>query len=258
MTSFIVGEKTAQPVVELSAPGGGEPNKSNRFINRELWLTAAMAGLNTYVFKPAGYVVPENTRISCSWPSRGGMARKKIVLSQSWDALCSTDGSFEIFISPRIDDPEKLLAILAENLIAVVVGIKHGRRKPFKDCALAIGLEGPMRTPVAGETFKRSVAPILEALGPYPHGAVNPLDGIARDPSGNPIDNGDPLTTGDKPQKGRLIKLQCPKCDLTLRLARKWIDGKRLSCPNMDCPGHEKPIHDYRAFKQTLPVPAKV
>ena len=217
----------ARPIAEADA----HDQRRNTIVNRELWATCALSALAERVFAPAGYAVPKNIRVSCSWPTRGGMARKRTVVGQAFDSSCSSDGFFEIFISPRIDEPEEVLPILAHEMVHISVGIEHGHRGPFRECALAIGLKGPMRSTVAGPAFKRSIAPILEALGPYPHGAIFPLSKQI---------GGPPKTTGKKPQKGRLQKAVCDECGLTLRVAATWIKGRRLTCPDRDCAGRER------------------
>lgn len=224
------------PMGKPTEPFGESEPQPNVIINRELWLTAALACLAEGVFRPAGYDVPENVRVSCSWPSHGGLAPKHRVLGQAWDSSCSRDGYFEIFVSPYMDDPEQVLEVEAHELTHVVVGIEHGHLKPFRDCALAIGFEGKMTATRAGAAFKRAVAPILENLGPYPHGALDPNRALPSDPDGNPN------TTGKKRQKSRMRKAECEECGLTLRLAAKWIIGKELSCPDMNCGGHEYPL----------------
>lgn len=211
---------------------------ANLIITREEWLMRACWLLGKRLFRRAGYDVPENIRVSCSWPHKGGMAPKRRVLGQAWDAMCSADSHFEIFVSPNIDDPVKVLEILAHEEVHIVVGVKHGHRGPFRKCVLAIGLTGPMRSTTGSEAFKRSVVPILAELGPYPHGAVGlPL----KMPDLNK--DGDPAHTGEKPQTGRLRKAVCLECELTLRITAKWINGAMLGCPNVKCAGHDYQMH---------------
>jgi hypothetical protein len=57
-----------------------------------------------------------------------------------------------------------------------------------------------------GEAFKRLVSPILEAVGPYPHAA---LEG---------------MTNGRRKQTVRMIQCQCIECGYIARVARKWLD----------------------------------
>ena len=217
--------------------------KRNVPLNREDWLTQAIAELDRRAFRPAGYTVPANIRTSCSWPSHGGSGG---VLGQCWDPSVSRDGVFEIYITPRLDDPAVVLPILAHEVVHAVVGLKCGHRGPFRTCALAIGLEGRMTSTVAGEAFKRLIDPIVEALGRYPHGALDPSARRNRpEQDGEPgkPDTGDPVTSGPKRQKGRMRKATCTHCLLTLRVTAKWLRGRALGCPDMACPGHDDLMH---------------
>lgn len=221
------------------------PREVNGAINREQYLTHAIDTLRTHIFEPSGYQVPENIRVSCSWPSRGGMGRKRRVIGQCWDASCSADGRFEIFISPRIADPVEVLEILTHELIHIVVGIGHGHRGPFPKCAETIGLEGKMTATRGGEAFKRAIAPLIESLGPYPHSALDPFArSVNDDPQDDPAigPDGARRTSGAKPQKGRMRKTECPECGLTFRVSGRWLEAARLGCPDIACDGHDFPM----------------
>jgi hypothetical protein len=61
---------------------------------------------------------------------------------------------------------------------------------------------------------KQAVAPILEAIGPYPHAEIS--------------------KTARPKQGTRLLKLQCPTCPYTVRITRKWLD--KVGPPA--CPEH--------------------
>ncbi len=204
----------------------------NVIANREAWLTECARFLARDIFAPADYTVPTNVRFACSWPSRGGLAPIRRVIGQAWSDECAADGRFGIMISQSVDDPMTVASILAHELVHVTVGLKCGHRGPFRTCALAIGLEGKMTATVAGKAFKRAVAPILERLGPYPHGAI---DRAYRE-------DDEPTSTLPKPQKSRMHKVVCEECGLTFRLAKKWIDGNELSCPDLNCGGHDYPL----------------
>jgi hypothetical protein len=126
-------------------------------------------------------------------------------------------------ISPVLDDPLRVAGVLAHELIHAAVGLKCGHRGAFRRVALAIGLEGSMPATVEGEKFKRAVAPILEAVGPYPHAEL--LVG----PS-----------SGPKPQTARLIKCECHfhtldgRCGYSVWTTRKWLKVGPPICPRRD------------------------
>jgi hypothetical protein len=71
-----------------------------------------------------------------------------------------------------------------------------------------------MTATTEGDAFKQAVAPILEAVGPYPHAELCKTEG--------------------KKQGTRLLKLRCPTCAYTVRIARKWLD--EVGPPA--CPSH--------------------
>lgn len=207
------------------------PSSSNMYPNRESWLEALVARLDAAVFRPAGYQVPRKLRIACGFPSKGGLAPKKRVLGQAWDPQASADGHHEILISPNVDAPEEVARIVTHELVHTAVGVQCGHRGDFRRCALAIGLQPPMTQTPAGEAFKRAIAPILEELGPYPHARLGSEFNASRDPV---------QSSAPKPDRNRQMKAQCDDCGLVMRLTRKWITGKRLCCPDMDCPGHQR------------------
>lgn len=110
-------------------------------MNREQWLTDGVSRLRE-LFKIKGFHIPENIKVTCGFPSTNGTARKSRTIGQVWDKTQSSADVYEIFISPTIDNAASVLATLAHELVHVVVGLKAGHGKMFKQCALAIGLEG--------------------------------------------------------------------------------------------------------------------
>lgn len=235
------------PTVESARVEGPD---MKTILNRELWLGGAIWCLARNAFEPAKYKVPTNVRVTCGFPSHGAMGHRRVTFGQAWDASCSTDDTYEICISPRIDDPHEVLATLAHELVHIVVGIKFGHRGPFRKCALAIGLEGPMTATKAGPPLRRIADEIIASLGPYPHGAMMPLRAKPGEPPPLHPDlyDGDAglkperKTTGKRPQIGRMRKVQCEECGMPLRVAAKWISDADLVCPNRKCGGHEYPM----------------
>ena len=186
---------------------------NNSFKHREPWLHAVAERLRP-IFASHHAAVPDKIRISCGFPSVGAFAVKRKRLGECWSDANSADGHFEIMISPVIDDTMRVAGVLAHQLVHATVGIQHGHKGPFGRLARAIGLEGKMTATTEGEAFKQAVAPILEAVGPYPHAELS--------------------KTARTKQGTRLIKLQCPTCDYTVRITRKWLD--EVGAP--DCPSH--------------------
>ena len=176
---------------------------------REAWLTAA-CGVLQPLFGEAGVDEYPKLRVSCGFPkgARGGHT-----IGQCWDPGVSADGTFELFISPEMVEVDRVLDILAHELVHAVVGIKAGHRGPFKKLATAIGLEGKMTATVASETLKDRLLHLSQRLGPYPHAAMKPGGGVKKQPT-------------------RMRKCECGECGYTLRATTKWLDVAVPDCPS--------------------------
>lgn len=183
---------------------------------REQWLNAAVEVLRSQDFSDLGETVPQ-VRVSTGFPK--GNVRK--VIGQCWNN--TEDGVSQIFITPTIDEPLRVLDILVHELIhAMTPGAGH--KGPFKRIATDIGLEGKMTATHAGEALKSRLAEIVEQLGPYPHRKLS-------------------LQDGRKKQGTRMGKVACGECGYTARTTRKWLE---LSGPPI-CPCNMEPM-------QTEPV----
>lgn len=179
--------------------------KNSPSMLRQIWLETATHELRPY-FKTCGYEVPELVRVSIGWPkgSRGGKGHS---IGQCWALEASTDKHAEIFVSPSLgnrNQSARILDVLAHELCHAVAGQKAGHKGPFKQVALAIGLEGKMTATTAGEQFKTWARAFIEKHGEYPAGSIND----AKIPK----------------QSTRLIKAECSTCGYVARVTRKWID----------------------------------
>ena len=174
---------------------------------REAWLNFVAGELARTVFAAAGATVPGKVRIAVAFPSTGNKGKR---IGECWDASASADGHFEIMIRPDVADPTEAAAILAHELVHSAVGIPAGHGPAFRKLALAIGLEGRMKSTTAGPQFLAAVAPILSAAGPLPHARLD-WAGISTKP---------------KKQSTRLIKCECAECGYIVRTAAKWIEEK--------------------------------
>lgn len=189
-------------------------------INREEWLTR-IANLEVCpLISIHDGSVPDKYRISVGWPrgSRGGKTSESI--GQCWDPKCSADGHHEVFISPKLDAFAAVETLIHE-MIHVSAGVAAKHRGEFKRLAIAVGLEGKMTATVAGEELAKRIRAWIADLPEYPHGPMN-LGGTKE---------GEP----DEKKGSRLIKVCCPSCEYTVRMAQKWIDVGVPSCPNPDC-----------------------
>ena len=181
-------------------------------MNRETWLEQVAQRMEPWF----GSLPP--LRFAIGFPSTGKRGKR---IGECWDGSASEDGRFEVLIRPDLADPVEVAAVLAHELVHAAVGCEVGHKGPFRKVATYIGLEGKMTATVPGETFKRSIAPILAEVGPLPH---------ARLRFG--------MSSGPKKQTARLVKAYCPECGYTVRVTRKWLDSAGAPL----CPEHLAPL----------------
>lgn len=178
--------------------------------NRELWLLKAIEMHLRKLFKQHGKVLPE-VKVSVGLPSGRG---SKKAIGQHWSPEASDDKKGTIFISPTIADSIEVLGTLVHELVHASVGNKAGHGPVFRSVAVAIGLEGKMRSTVAGVELQKELETIVKRLGKYPHAKLN----LAM----NPI----------KKQTTRMIKMECLECGYIARASRKVISEKgTVLCP---------------------------
>ena len=171
---------------------------------REEWLAAAVCEMRPW-FVDYGQPLPELVRVSCGWPSRGGLSAKKRSIGQCWTPIASADKATEVFISPVLADPVRVLDVLVHELVHAAVGVDKGHKGPFRKLAMALGLEGKMTETVAGEALTVRLNDLSVALGQYPHASLDPK-------------------AGRKSQGTRMLKATCTACGFTMRVAAKWAE----------------------------------
>jgi hypothetical protein len=195
--------------------GGGDT------MNREQWLDKMTDCLRKGLFKRNDLDIPE-VHVSTGFPSRKALGKRNRTIGQCWDGKASGDNLGHVFISPVLSDPMEVVETLAHELVHATVGTAAGHRKPFKDAATAIGLEGKMTATHGGDRFKALVQPYINRLGEYPQPAFDPTQG------------------GPKKQTTRLIKAECDECGLIVRITRTHIDRLNgdLRCCDRDCNGN--------------------
>lgn len=192
--------------------------KTVEIVNREHWLNEAAEEIKPIIEEVTGIQMPP-FRISCGWPSKGGLSVKRRTIGQCWDGYVSKSGHAELFISPVIGDELEVAGTIAHELIHANIGTKHGHRAPFVRVMRAIGLTGKPTATVPGQQFKEFADPILKKLGPYPHAQLVPNPNI-------------------KVQSTRLLKVVCPKSGYVIRVTRKWLDTTGAPL----CPCHKEPM----------------
>lgn len=182
---------------------------------REAWLLSAAEKMLPWL-KAAGAGATPKYRLSVGWPLGGRPKSTKGAkrIGECFCSSCSKDGTHEIFISPVLDDAETVLHVLLHELIHAFVGIKAKHGKDFKVVAVKAGLTGKMTATVPSEDLKPKLLALAKELGGYPHASLG--------------------TGGDrlKPKQGtRMLKVECPKCEYTVRTTQKWIDVGLPICP---------------------------
>lgn len=188
------------------------------FETREQWLMAAVK-LLTPDFAAIGHTVPE-VRVSVGWP--GGRGKKNGVRGQCWSPSAATDKVQQIFISPALVEPIRVLTTLTHELCHAIDKCEHGHKKEFVAIAKPIGcMAGKAISSEATPELAARLAKIVAAIGDYPHAEL-------RDGMGKP---------GEKPQKGRQLLCECDLCEYKCRASRMQID--RLGTPI--CPGCKNP-----------------
>lgn len=184
---------------------------------REGWLDDATQRLRPD-FQRASAVLPDDVRVSVGFPSKNALGRRNRSIGQCWDGAAAGDSIAQVYISPLLEDPVEVLAVLVHELVHAAIGCRHGHKAPFKRAALRMGLEGKMTATTAGAALRVRLAELADALGEFPHSKLSP-------------------TTPDKKQTTRLLKVACLDCEpnYIARVTRKMIEAHGTPiCPSCD------------------------
>jgi hypothetical protein len=137
---------------------------------REAWLHAAASFLLDYMVEHG--LPPVAVRVSCGWPVRGGVSRRRTVIGQCFAPSVCKDGKPQIFISPRLSESIEVLGTLLHELVHASIGCQFGHRKEFSQAARQVGLAGPPTATTVDETLRLLLVSYVERFGPYPHAAI--------------------------------------------------------------------------------------
>lgn len=185
---------------------------------REQWLEQASAFLIEHMVSCGLSAV--QIRVSCGWPSSGGMGTTKVVIGQCFPPTLCQDGIPQIYISPRLSDSVEVLATLLHELVHASVGCQFGHRKQFSQAARKVGLDGPPTATVASETLRPALQDFVAQVGPYPHAAIIPK---AKEKKGSRLRLYECACS--PPIKVRVasdqFEAQCLKCDEPFTLVEK-------------------------------------
>lgn len=133
--------------------------------NREQWLINVAVLMRPW-FRARGYEIPLRVRL-------GGGA---LSANQSTLGVCypytDRDGFRHITISPFIDEPVLVAAVVVHELIHAILPPEelHGTR--FREAARALGFEGRLTQVVPGSGLAAQLQAIVRRVGPYPHRAI--------------------------------------------------------------------------------------
>jgi hypothetical protein len=205
--------------------------RANAHASTESWMRALIDELRP-LYAACGLDIPANIRGTIAFTSRGkpeGGERRKGPgqwPAECWPACATDDGFCELFVRADHDDPLDIAKIVAHELIhACLPDAKHG--KAFRDAALRLGLEGPMRRALPGQVFSARLGDVVGVIGPLPRARLN-FDRVTL--SG--------LLVADRPRKQttRMLKAEClgGGCGYTVRVAARWI----TECGPPHCPRH--------------------
>jgi hypothetical protein len=178
--------------------------------NREDWLSAAVSELRPF-FDAVGAPLPANVRVTCGFPSN---AKRSGAIGECWADTASADQTFEVLISPVLDDPLRVFDVLVHELCHATAGaMNHGVN--FQRVAAAMHLEATSvkgwKATARAASFVPTFGSIIESLGDYPHAALT--------------------MSNRKVQTTRMLKAVCPSCGYTVRLTAKWAALGLPSCP---------------------------
>ena len=177
-------------------------------MNREEWLNTASQELQERF-----HLGDLNVHVSVGFPSRGGLSSRKRVVGECWKPEVSRDGRSHVFISPLLEEPTYVLAVLLHELIHAWDRGEHGHRGAFVDMAKKVGLEKPWTSTRAGVDLQQRLVILANELGIYPHVIL------------------EPKAVERKVQSTRMIKLTAPCCGYIVRTTQKWLDMGLPSCP---------------------------
>lgn len=198
-----------------------KPRTTNDHTSRESYLRAATNELRPY-FAKLGLHLPEKIRFAVAFTSHG---KKGKVAGECWHAGASDDGHHVI----RADfaDREEVLGILVHELVHAGLPPDAKQGKAFREAALRIGLEGPMRHAMPGAVLKERLNELAASLGPFPHARLN-FDRVTL--------AGEVAADRPKKQGTRMLKAEClgAGCGYTVRVAARWIKD----CGPPHCPKH--------------------
>jgi hypothetical protein len=177
-------------------------------MTREEWLGRMVDAMRPMF---TGAKVTDKVRVTCGWPSRSGLGRRKRRIGECWPVDASADKTVEIFISPYLGTALEAAETLAHELVHATGAMSH--QGDFVKIAKTIGLEKPWKSTHAGPALVERLNALIKEVGEYPHARL------------------DSTKIGRKTQTTRLLKVKCPGCGYTIRTTARWIEQGLPTCP---------------------------
>jgi hypothetical protein len=181
--------------------------KTTTNITREQWLEIAVK--EVALANPSITLPP--VKVSCSWPG-GGSARKRI--GECWAKSASQGKINEIFISPKLEDPARVVSVLVHEMAHAIDDCKNGHKAAFIKIGKSLGLEGkPTQMELPTALAAALANAVIAKAGAFPHRRLD--------------------MSGRKKQTTRMIKCECGSCGAVWRMSQKVIDmvDGEMSCP---------------------------
>lgn len=175
-------------------------------LNREDWLLRAVDALKRGVLKDEK--LPDRVYVSVGFP-RGSKGKRRAI-GQCWPKSASADKNGHIFISPELNDPVQVLAVLMHELGHDVVGCEHGHKKPFAEFCKRVGLRKPWTATTPTDELVPVLKKLSDTLGTYPHAVLS--------------------VSSLKKQTTRMRLYMCPACDQKVRAATDDLDIQCNTC----------------------------
>ena len=179
-------------------------------MTREVYLNAGVEALRP-IFAVHNAPLPAKIRVSTGNPLN---FRRTGELGETLPDTSSSDGHFNVLISPTLEDPVAVFEVLVNQLCRCTSGALSYQSNAYVSIATLMGLTcGAHAT--GDSTFADKYVEIIAELGVYPHGAVS--------------------YDVKKKQTTRMLKAVC-EClgadpHYTVRLTEKWALMGMPICP---------------------------
>ena len=175
-------------------------------MKKETWLKNAVSDISNY-FGKFGYQVPP-VNVSIGWTSYG---KRSNAVGECWPKKSASDKRNVIFINPNHHDTEDILSTLVHELVHAVDDCEHAHGAEFRKIATTVGLEGKMRSTVAGVALSTYISKLIKKIGPYP---------------------GSLLTIVSEARTVReTAKAKCPSCSYRVSVPRQMVEYGPPLCP---------------------------